>query len=474
MCAIRFVLTCVAGIFCGVLGSSVTFCDDPPEGLFVEGYVDQCSYVPQDHISFHLSSNAPMADLRVVRIGGVDREVFQQKEIPLARWPVPDRASSDGCQWPVAYRLQIPADWESGYYEATLTVARPAAANAPAETNSTTLFFIVRSAQPGEGTKILLQLSTNTYNAYNNWGGHCLYSFNDRDGLQGHRVSFNRPQASLFSQWEGPFVRWAETNGYRLDYAANSDLEFHPEILKHYRLVLSVGHDEYWSSPMRDSLEAFIGDGGNVAFFSGNVCCWQVRSEDGGRALTCWKQAYVLDPQFRIGDPKLLSTAWSHHLIGRPENQMTGVGFLWGGYHRSHGEFMDGSGAYQVHRPEHWVFAETGLNRGDAFGGQDTIVGYECDGCEMRWENGLPFPTTADGTPASFTILGTCPAKWAPADCYWYDQFPMDRVGAAVLGVYTRNGTVFTCGTTDWSHGLAGKDPIVERITRNVLDRLAR
>ena len=69
---------------------------------------------------------------------------------------------------------------------------------------------------------------------------------------------------------------WAEENGYKIDYAVNSDLEFNPELLDYYRLVLSVGHDEYWSTPMRDNLEAFIADGGNVAFFSGNTCCWQV------------------------------------------------------------------------------------------------------------------------------------------------------------------------------------------------------
>ena len=40
----------------------------------------------------------------------------------------------------------------------------------------------------------------------------------------------------------------------------------------------------------------FIAAGGNVAFFSGNTCCWQVRSEDGGQALTCWKQNYHSDP----------------------------------------------------------------------------------------------------------------------------------------------------------------------------------
>jgi hypothetical protein len=43
-----------------------------------------------------------------------------------------------------------------------------------------------------------------------------------------------------------------------------------------------------------------------------------------------------------------------------------------------------------------------------------------------------------------------------------------------VLGTYTRGGTVVTCGSTDWAHGLRGADPVVERITRNILDRLSR
>ena len=42
----------------------------------------------------------------------------------------------------------------------------------------------------------------------------------------------------------------------------------------------------------------------------------------------------------------------------------------------------------------------------------------------------------------------------------------------AVMGTYTRGGTVFSAGTTDWTYGLDGSDPIVERITRNVPDRL--
>ena len=287
-------------------------------------------------------------------------------------------------------------------------------------------------------------------------------------------MSFHRPPASQFPSWEQPFVAWAEANGYRFDYAANSDLEFHPEDLSAYKLVLSVGHDEYWSTPMRDHLEAFIAKGGNVAFFSGNTCCWQVRSEDGGSAFTCWKQRCVMDPIYPTGDHSLLTTLWSHHLVERPENQLTGVGFLHGGFHRSHGQFMDGKAAYTVPRPEHWLFAGTGLERGSEFGGKDTIVGYECDGCEFEMKDGLPVPTHSDGTPEGFTILGSCPAKWHPEDALWYERFPKDRVGAAVLGTYTRGGIVVTAGSTDWAHGLRGKDPTVERITKNVLERLGQ
>ena len=57
----------------------------------------------------------------------------------------------------------------------------------------------------------------------------------------------------------------------------------HPELLGEgspYGLYLSIGHDEYWSGPMRDTVEAFTRAGGNALFLSGNTSFWQVRLED--------------------------------------------------------------------------------------------------------------------------------------------------------------------------------------------------
>jgi hypothetical protein len=447
-----------------------------PPPLFVEGYAGRVSYQPGEEASLHISTSAAAYSLEIARIG-VAREVVMTKSgLKGAAHSVPENASSHGCGWPASLTFKIPDDWKSGYYQAVLRVSDNGGpyVQRNRRTAEGNCFFIVRSGRPGERAKILLQLSSNTYNAYNIWGGFSLYSFNARARVQGHRVSFLRPPASQYPTWEQPFVAWAEGNGYVIDYCANSDLEFHPELLSHYKLVLSVGHDEYWSAKMRDHLEAFIGQGGNVAFFSGNTCCWQVRSEEDGQALTSWKQWYNLDPVYPTADHRLLTTLWSHHLVGRPENQLTGVGFLFGGYHRSHGQFMDGKASYTVHRPEHWLFEGTKLKAGDDFGGQDTIVGYECDGCEFKIENGLPVPTGRDGTPKNFVILASCPARWHPDDAFWYERFDQQRVGASVVGVYNRGGTVFTCGSTDWAHGLRGKDPAVEQITRNVLNRLSR
>jgi hypothetical protein len=52
----------------------------------------------------------------------------------------------------------------------------------------------------------------------------------------------------------------------------------------------------------------------------------------------------------------------------------------------------------------------------------------------------------------------------------------MERIrhGHAVLGANTNDAgaTVVTSGSTDWAHGLVGRDPQIEQITRNVLTRL--
>ncbi len=148
----------------------------------------------------------------------------------------------------------------------------------------------------------------------------------------------------------------------------------------------------------------------------------------------------------------------------------------------------EGAGEYTVHRPDHWILAGTGLRQGDKFGAEDGICGYECDGCEIVWQDGLPIATGRDGTPRDFVVVATGPARWdAPEGTLKWahdirkswpvkpgDLVPddLEQDGYASVGTYTRNGTVVTVGSCDWSDGLKAGNPTVDRIVRNILNRL--
>jgi hypothetical protein len=242
----------LCSVLCLGLATTLAAADaTDPRPLFIEGYAGRLSYAPGEELTLHVSTTAAKFTLEITRLGAKPQVVHTQADVTGTESPIPENASSHGCHWPAAIQLPIPETWTSGYYQVALKAADNGGkfVQRNRRTAESSCFFIVRPKEPGKTTSILLQLSTNTYNAYNNWGGSSLYAYNGRANLQGHRVSFQRPPGSQFANWELPFAAWAESNGYTLDYCANSDLEFHPELLKAYRLVLSVGHDEYWSTP---------------------------------------------------------------------------------------------------------------------------------------------------------------------------------------------------------------------------------
>src|SRR5262249_24122153 len=148
-----------------------------------EGYTDKLSYAPGEEIAFHISTEAAKYRLEVARVGAERVVVWKQDDTPGRSYPIPPDASSHGCRWPVALKLKVPADWKSGYYTGRMQVTPPGGKTAQSE-----LFFVVRPSRPGADSKILVQLATNTYNAYCNWGGYSLYAYNGRFSVQGRRV----------------------------------------------------------------------------------------------------------------------------------------------------------------------------------------------------------------------------------------------------------------------------------------------
>jgi hypothetical protein len=308
--------------------------------------------------------------------------------------------------------------------------------------------FVVRAKNPGSTSRILFEIPVTTWAAYNRWGGHSMYHWNSDNMVSTTCVSLKRPyfQAQgrgYYPTWEYWLVSFLESRGYTIEYCMGPDLQWLPDLEKHYDLVIGAGHDEYWSYEMRSTMEARIARGGNVAFFTGNLCWWQVRLQADGR-MVCYKTK-AADPLTGI-DNSRVTVNWYDDPVFRPENTMTGEST------RNAGA-PNGYGGYFAYHPNHWVLAGTGLQDSSYFGQSTPIVNYEVEGALYQWVNGEPEVTGAQGTPLSFVILGISPATQ----------------GHATMGIYSGPGLVFNAGTTDWVKGLQA-DTTVQHITRNVVD----
>jgi len=491
----------------------------------IEIYTSSLSVASGETVTLHVSTTAKRYSLQIARAGLTNKAVWAKNDLMGAFYPTPADAWEKGCRWPAAVNLKIPQDWRSGFY---LISAITADQGAPETT--ALAFVVVRAAQPT--AKILLVHATATYGAYNSYGVASLYAKRGDGASKGffiggeRRVSFLRPwmpgflwkpenyrfdaefaadvgndfddrginrkdgitvwaNVAGFYNWDRVLIHWLEKNGYEVDYAISSDLERHPDLLRRYRLMLSVGHDEYWSWGMRDTVESFVAQGGNVCFFSGNAAFWQIRHEDSGNTVVCYKEAAEEDPLYKTDQKHLTTTLWSSPIVGRPETWLTGLSWLYGGIARWEGASPQGAGGYLVYRPEHWIFKDTGLVYADCLGQTSQIVHFEVDGCPIRMEQGLPYPQKDYEGPSSLEILGLCPAanyafsaevmeagRKILGDNTAWQAFARNH-GHAVLGLFTNKGTVFCAGTTDWTNGLTGKDSAVEQVTRNLLNRLS-
>jgi N,N-dimethylformamidase beta subunit-like protein len=445
----------------------------------IRGYPARASVARGGRVVLHVATDAPRFRVRFHRVGEAVVPVHETQWLPGVN-ARPGRADVDW-RWP-AYEFSA-ADWRSGVYVAQLLTDDAQDDDASLAATEGAALFVVR----GEGTRILYKLPIATYHAYNCTGGGCFYCDPSRSiDPPGSRVTLRRPGGGIggdtfgapdhydatsarqtFAHWDAPFIRWLEREGFAADYCTDFDLHDGVALASGHRLLLCVGHDEYWSARMRDGVEAFIAGGGNVAFFGANLCWWRIHVVDGGTAIVCHQG----------GPSGALDHWWPRSGAGRPEDAMTGVSYRHGG------GWWDGprsARGYVVQQAMHWAFAGTNLADGQHFGEttRPPLVGYECDGAPLAAFDALTGRATLArdaarcGTPASFELLAV-----APLTREWNELPPRERFGAgegvhaATMGCYTRGGTVFTAGTTDWAQALE-QDARVARITRNVIERL--
>ena len=277
-------------------GQASGWADWDASNQLVEAYASEVSVLPGANLHLHVSTK-PSASYRVevFRIGwyGGDGARLMlcipncQSGTPTPGAPqqVPVADPTTGlinANWPITDSVSIGSNWVSGYYVAKIRLT--------GSTNgvATVPFIVLPNAS--QSKTALVQVPVNTWQAYNNWGGKSLYD-NNSSGGRASKVSFNRPYArtnwSLFD-YEIQMVRFLEREGYDIAYQTDWDTHNNPGGLQTYRLLMPIGHGEYWTKEMRDGYEVARDAGTNLAFFGSNMAYWQMRYEDAGRAIAAY------------------------------------------------------------------------------------------------------------------------------------------------------------------------------------------
>lgn len=360
----------------------------------------------------------------------------------------------NGCGWPVTTAFTVPSNWPSGYYKASF----------PTSIGTRNILFVVRAANPGLATPVVIVSPTNTWQAYNNFGGKSVYDSLSTDGQRAHVVSWNRPYFDNFGlgrypAWEQYLVDWMTAENRPFEVITDDDLA-DPSILAQYKVAVIAGHSEYWTLPMRQTLAAFMAGGGHVAVFSGNTMWWQARADLAARQFTVYKDA-SLDP-FTGTQDSLVTVNFYDRPVYNPESLLLGASFLHGGYANVTAGTttplpVDQRTPYTIRDASSFVFSGTGLANGQTFG--QSAAGTEVDGVVFNTlPDGTLLPDGSDGAPLNYQIVATVPG-WS---------------GYGTIGMLVNpNGSaLFNAASRDWLRGLPG-DAAVQQIARNVLDRFA-
>ena len=331
--------------------------------------------------------------------------------------------------------------WVSGYYLANLVITHGRFAG-----RGSFVPFIVR-ATPGRSAKILVQAAVNTWQAYNRWGGRSLYW--NHTGIGDDHVSFDRPynprgapreggrMANLPQAWEFPLVRFLERYGYDVSYTTDVDIDRNPAELLRHRLVMTAGHDEYWTKAIRDGFERARAAGVNLAFMGANTGYWQMRYQDNRHTIVEYRTA-DRDPE---PDPTLKTIQFRALATPRPECTLTGV--QWGEIGSA--DYTPVGSASTP--PDPW-FIGTGFRPTDVL---PRLVGYEYD-----------------------SVYDAC--KTPPFTRLFQATIPNHLDAVAVRYIAPSGAHVFATGSIRFATALdplrARGDPRLQRFMRNALKDL--
>ncbi len=335
-------------------------------------------------------------------------------------------------------------------------------------------------APPQPTAKVAVLCATNTWNAYNRFGGRSNYvnarhlpatpTVNSRQDLQRYQggtydewafpdseyqpLSFDRPEpanhipkttqvtdpiegrdACHLAPAEWRLLAWLEREGYAYDLYSEAQLHDGTLNLETYKVLLLPPHPEYWSRQMFERVQQWVDSGGRLMYLGGNGLNCEVEFTS--------ENALVFRSQMPQADEEYESRL--HRRVAN-EASLLGVRFTEAG--------IMTAAPYAVHNANHWCFEGTGLMNGDTFGEHslhERIPGG-ASGHETDKRSPLSPPQTA------LLARGLNPEEGG-AEMVFYEL--------------ESGGSVFSVGSITYCASLL-VDEHTSQITRNVLERFLR
>lgn len=427
-------------------------------------------------VEFRIDGNAD--ELKIYRLGwygGLGARLIETLAVTPTDQPdplnIPDLAGGSTCyeaaNWTTNASWSIPADTTSGVY---LGICH----NTTTGQKSYLRFVVTDHARVSD---IVVTTADATWQAYNFYGpgagdGGCVYgptrAFDI--GNRAYGWSYRRPivhreaRVNDLYNSEVALIRFLEKNGYDVKYVSHVDLDA-GNGLANSKIFISSGHDEYWSEPSRDLVQAHVASGKYAIFSSGNEVFWRVARHPTNPDWFYCRKDTMPGPGGHVAGT-LIDTEWGGtwrdtRWAGRkPENLLTGTTFRMNGINDrtySVNASIYGSSPF-------WRNTSVASGANLSVSG---VIGFEADEYDP--------PAGAAAVRLSATLIDISGSRADDDGQDYGGTGNMDH--GLVLFQYPGKGIALGMGTCQWSWGLddfhdrgsAVANPAMKQATINIL-----
>ena len=359
-------------------GTSDWTVQHPSRAGEIEGYLSAVSAQAGDTLQMYVTTTAPSFSATAYRLGWyggkLARQVWSSTANRGSVQPASTRDPATGMvetAWQPSLAVAVTGDWPPGDYLFKLVSSQGWDSYVP---------LTVRD--DGSRSPILVVNAVTTWQAYNLWGGYDLYAGPRGAADRAKVVSFDRPYrlgdgSGDFLGNEEKLVKLVERDGLDVSYTTDVDLGQRAATLDQHRVIVSLGHDEYWSTAMRANVTAARDHGVNLVVLGANAIFRHIRLEPSPLGPDRHEVNYRVakDDPVLASNPAEVTVSWRDPPVSKPENSLLGEMY----------ECNPVDADMVVTDPGAWVFAGTGLTAGQHL---PHLVGSEYD----RW-------SAADGGP---------------------------------------------------------------------------